>query len=189
VSPADCRLNVFPSLDIATDIWIKGSKFNLESLFEDPALAAKYQTGSLVIARLAPQDYHRFHSPVTGRLTNYKVIEGAYYTVNPIAINKSIDVYCQNKRLVTEIRTKEFDDVCFVAVGATMVGSICMTAEEESKVHKGDELGYFAFGGSTTLVFFQHGRINYDDDLVVNSLKPIETLVKVGDSLGTAKPV
>jgi len=187
VSPADCRLNVFPSIDIATDIWIKGSKFNLESLFSSPELAAKYETGSLVIARLAPQDYHRFHSPVKGKLTSYNVIDGAYYTVNPIAINKSIDVYCQNKRLVTEIDTKEFGDVCFVAVGATMVGSICMTAEEGSHVHKGDELGYFAFGGSTTLVFFQHNRINFDDDLVVNSLKPIETLVKVGNSLGRAQ--
>lgn len=56
----------------------------------------------------------------------------------------------------------------------------------DSKIKKGDELGYFAFGGSTCLVLFKHGTISFDKDLMINSAKPIETLIKVGDRIGTA---
>mmetsp|Transcript_5655 Transcript_5655/g.6951 ORF Transcript_5655/g.6951 Transcript_5655/m.6951 type:complete len:117 (+) Transcript_5655:1335-1685(+) len=114
------------------------------------------------------------------------MIDGTYFTVNPIAINQKIDVYGKNKRLVTSIETKEFGKVLFVAVGATMVGSINMTVQPKQSVKKGDELGYFAFGGSTCLVLFKQGSIAFDNDLMVNSAKPIETLIKMGDRIGTA---
>jgi phosphatidylserine decarboxylase len=65
-----------------------------------------------------------------------------------------------------------------------MVGSIVHTAKEGQRVKKGDELGYFAFGGSTVLLFFLPGVIEFDADLLVNSNKPIETLIKMGDSIG-----
>jgi len=48
-------------------------------------------------------------------------------------------------------------------------------------------MGYFAFGGSTILVLFQKDKIKFDEDLLVNSAKPIETLVKMGESIGTCK--
>lgn len=83
-----------------------------------------------MIARLAPQDYHRFHSPVTGELQKFSFIKGNYYTVNPIAVKEnSVEVFCENKRLVTTIDTSDFGQVAFVAIGATMVGSINMTKE------------------------------------------------------------
>lgn len=127
VSPADCRLSVYPSIEKATQLWIKGKKFTLDNLLQDEALAGMFHGGSIVIARLAPQDYHRFHSPVTGILQEFVNISGGYYTVNPIAVNKPFDVFCGNKRLTTTIETSDFGQVCFVAIGATMVGSINMT--------------------------------------------------------------
>ncbi|EGC36631.1 hypothetical protein DICPUDRAFT_77743 [Dictyostelium purpureum] len=185
VCPADCRLNVFSTIKISTELWIKGKSFSLQSLVQDEKLAQEFEDGSLVIARLAPQDYHRFHVPVDGVIGRSIPIDGELYTVNPIAIRENVDVYCENKRVVTEIISNEFEKVLFVSVGATLVGSIQLTnATPGQKVKKGDELGYFAFGGSTILLLFKKNTIEFDNDLLVNSLKPIETLVKVNTSLG-----
>lgn len=185
-SPADARLNVFPTITEAQRIWIKGAHFTLASLLQNADLAKRYEGGSLVIARLAPQDYHRFHVPCNGRLLPFTPIDGTYYTVNPVAINTSVDVYTENKRVVCPIESPEFGLVTFVAIGATMVGSIHFTTSAGQTVVKGDEHGYFAFGGSTVLVLIEPGRIEFDADLLANSAKPLETLVKMGVSLGRA---
>jgi len=184
VSGADCRLNVFPNLDQAKKVWIKGQKFSLNDLVGDE-LSKEFQGCSLVIFRLAPQDYHRFHSPVDGVVGPFKPYpDGALFTVNPIAIRENVDVYTENKRIVTTITSPQFGRVIFIAVGATMVGSIQMTVKEGDSVKRGDEMGYFAFGGSTVLVMFKPMTIQFDQDLLLNSTKPIETLVRVGDRIG-----
>jgi phosphatidylserine decarboxylase len=58
--------------------------------------------------------------------------------------------------------------VAYIAIGATMVGSILWTAAVGQAVKKGDELGYFAFGGSTLVTLLEKGRICWDEDLVQN---------------------
>lgn len=80
-SPADCRLTAFPTIDLATQYWIKGEGFTLERLLGDAELARTMNGGEMVIARLAPQDYHRWHAPVSGTVERIKDISGAYYTV------------------------------------------------------------------------------------------------------------
>jgi len=185
VSPADCRLNAYQTMDDATRFWIKGKGFTLKTLLDDDALATKFTNCSIVISRLAPQDYHRYHIPVDGVLGNFKHIDtGVYYTVNPIAINQQINVYGENKRCIVPIETKEFGTVIYVAVGATLVGSINMTRKPGDTVKRGEELGYFAFGGSTVLVLFQAGTIEFYADLVTNSNMQRETLVSVGSKIG-----
>jgi phosphatidylserine decarboxylase len=186
VSPADSRLNVFVTIEEAQKVWIKGQHFNLASLLQDVDLAKHYEGGSLVIARLAPQDYHRFHSPVNGTIRSFTPIDGTYFTVNPVAVKTSMDVYTENKRVVCPIETDEFGLVTFVAIGATMVGTITFTTKVGDKVKKGDEHGFFAFGGSTVLLLFPPNSIEFDKDLVVNSANALETLVKVGTSIGRA---
>ena len=80
-SPADCRLTAFPTIDLATKYWIKGEGFTLERLLGDAELAKMMDGGEMVIARLAPQDYHRWHAPVSGTVEMVRDIPGAYYTV------------------------------------------------------------------------------------------------------------
>jgi phosphatidylserine decarboxylase len=183
-SPADCRLNVFETITSATDIWIKGKNFNLQNLLLDGNLATIFDGGSLAICRLAPQDYHRFHIPLNCSIGETVYHDGAYYTVNPIAIRENIDVYTENRRAVTLLHSEAFGLVAFVAVGAAMVGSIVLTSKKNDHVVKGDEHGYFAFGGSTVLLLFQRGTISFDHDLIVNSKKPIETYVRMGNAIG-----
>eukprot|EP01120_Amphizonella_sp_Union-15-10_P008327 TRINITY_DN2983_c0_g2_i1.p1 TRINITY_DN2983_c0_g2~~TRINITY_DN2983_c0_g2_i1.p1 ORF type:complete len:236 (+),score=30.98 TRINITY_DN2983_c0_g2_i1:1-708(+) len=185
VSPADCRLHVFETLERAKEIWIKGRNFGLSQLLKDPALEKEFNSCSVLIARLAPQDYHRFHFPITCRLAQRRDPQGScYYTVNPVAVRNVIDVYSENKRVLSVLESKEFGRVLFIAIGATMVGSINFTVNVGANVKKGSEYGYFAFGGSTILLLFSKGKIKFDEDLILNSSKQLETLVKMGESVG-----
>lgn len=186
VSPADCRSVVFNSITSATEIWIKGQNFSLQRLFGDayPAEVDRFQGGSIGVFRLAPQDYHRFHIPVDGTLGTPKPIEGQYYTVNPMAIRSNLDVYGENVRVLVPVESPIFGKVMIVCVGAMMVGSTVITALPNTKVSRTDELGYFKFGGSTILLIFEPGKMVFDEDLVENSKSSVETLVRVGSSIG-----
>jgi phosphatidylserine decarboxylase len=195
VSAADCRLSAFATVDEATRCWIKGRKFSLKGLLADGSkrvkgdasdtLAPEFEGGSMFIFRLAPQDYHRFHLPVSGTIRCIRHVRGKLYTVNPIAVASTYaNVFTQNKRAVVIIDSPQFGPVAVVCIGATMVGSIEFTAEEGKAYSKGDELGYFAFGGSTVITVFARGKIAIDEDLLHNSGKSLETLVKMGVRLG-----
>ncbi|KAK9317608.1 phosphatidylserine decarboxylase-domain-containing protein [Lipomyces starkeyi] len=185
-SPADCRTVVFESIDKATQIWVKGREFSLERLFGAayPDEVKNFVGGAMGIFRLAPQDYHRFHIPVDGVLGRPKLIEGAYYTVNPMAIRSDLDVFGENVRVLVPIDSDEFGRVMIVCIGAMMVGSTVITAKEGQRVCRTEELGYFQFGGSTLLLFFQPGKLYFDSDLVSNSKDSLETLIRVGMSIG-----
>lgn len=182
VSPADCRSVVFNRMDEATQIWVKGREFSVERLLGNtfPEDAKRYQNGALGIFRLAPQDYHRFHVPVDGIMDKPKLIEGEYYTVNPMAIRSALDVYGENVRVVVPIDSVAHGRVMVICVGAMMVGSTVITRNIGEKVARAEELGYFKFGGSTILLLFEPGVMKFDDDIVDNSSGAVETLV--GDS-------
>lgn len=186
VCPADARTLAFESVEAATQLWIKGKGFTLGRLLDDDALGAEFTGGVVVVSRLAPQDYHRFHSPVTGRLVGTRAIAGDYYTVNPRAVRGPIAVFSQNTRVICRLDTPAFGRVVFVAIGATMVGSVNITAAVGAPVEKGGELGYFAFGGSTVVTLFAPRAAVVEADIAANSRVPVETLCRVGSALATA---
>ncbi|KAH7671062.1 Phosphatidylserine decarboxylase protein [Dioscorea alata] len=187
VCAADSRLMAFKSVDDSLRLWIKGRKFSIQGLLGVDLSSQAFMHGSLVIFRLAPQDYHRFHLPVSGVIESFLEIPGCLYTVNPIAVNsKYCNVFTENKRTVSIISTKEFGKVAFVAIGATMVGSMTFVRKQGDYVHKGDEFGYFEFGGSTVICIFEKDAIQIDEDLVANSERSLETLVSVGMKLGSS---
>ncbi|KAL2115816.1 hypothetical protein VTJ04DRAFT_10071 [Mycothermus thermophilus] len=187
VSPADCRSVVFNRIEQATKVWIKGREFSVRRLLGSayPEDVGRYENGgALGIFRLAPQDYHRFHIPVDGVLGDIRTIAGEYYTVNPMAIRSALDVYGENVRVLVPIDSPEFGRVMIICVGAMMVGSTVITRKAGETVKRGEELGYFKFGGSTLVLLFEPGRMVFDDDLVDNSNTALETLIRVGMSVG-----
>ncbi|VAH85765.1 unnamed protein product [Triticum turgidum subsp. durum] len=114
---ADCRLMAYSSVDESTRFWIKGRKFSIEGLLGADAHHNAFKNGSLVIFRLAPQDYHRFHVPVSGTVEKFVEIPGCLYTVNPIAVNsKYCNVFTENKRVISIISTSEFGKVCLLSL-------------------------------------------------------------------------
>lgn len=184
ISPADGKVLAFPSLKDVRSFFVKGSEFTAQSFLNNPTLAQKYADGAMLIVRLAPVDYHRFHFPATGKITASTVIKGHYFSVSPLALKKSLEIFCQNQREYSILTTQDHGDILFSEVGATMVGSIIHTYTPNTTINKGDEKGYFAFGGSTVVLLFEKGKITFSQDLIENTQKGIETVVKMGETIG-----
>lgn len=140
-----------------------------------------------MIVRLAPVDYHRFHFPTEGIISSSKLIEGYYYSVSPYAIRKNFRIFLENKREYSVLKTKKFGDVLLSEIAATMVGGIEQTYRAEEKVKKGQQKGYFYFGGSTCIVIFEKDKIQMDEDILENSRKGLETKVYMGEKIGTVR--
>jgi phosphatidylserine decarboxylase len=184
VFPADGRHLGFAKASEVEGVFVKGQKFDLERLLGDSDLAARYADGSAVFSRLCPVDYHRFHFPVAGVPGNARLINGPLYSVNPLALRDRLAILWENKRFVTEIETDELGKVLVLEIGATNVGSVNLTYVPTRAVKKGEEKGYFAFGGSATFTIFEPGRVKLADDLLEQSAQQRELYAKVGDYMG-----
>lgn len=137
-----------------------------------------------MILRLCPTDYHRFHFFDSGVCEQTRKIEGHYYSVNPVALQKVQKLFCQNKREWSIFHSNNFGEVVYVEVGATCVGSIIQTYTPGEKVKKGDEKGYFKFGGSTVVLFFEKDKITIDKDILNQSAQGYESSVLFGETIG-----
>lgn len=184
VFPADGRHLGFQRLSETKGIFVKGAVFDLRKLCGNDGLAARYQHGSIVLSRLCPVDYHRYHFPVSGTPTRSTLINGALYSVNPLALRRNINYLTENKRSYCLIESSEFGQVLMFEVGATCVGSFEYTYSAGVPVQKGDEKGYFKFGGSETITLFEPGRIQLADDLLENSEQGRELYARMGDVMG-----
>lgn len=184
VSPGDGKLLAFNHISEVNEFFVKRGRFKLSSFLKNSNIAKKYYGGQLLILRLAPTDYHRFHFPLAGTPTEMTDINGAYYSVSPIALQKYfLRVFNENKRAFCELNT-DYGSILLAPVGATMVGSILDTYTPNEPVNKGDEMGYFAFGGSTILMALEPGNLILDHDLVDNTAKGFETAVQMGEQIG-----
>jgi phosphatidylserine decarboxylase len=183
ISPADGKILAYSNISNSNFI-IKGYRFDVRTFLDDTNLAKKYKSGSLVVIRLAPYDYHRFHFPVNGKILSPTLIDGDLYSVNPMALRQMADIFLLNKREYTIISTKQFGDVIMAEVGATMVGSIIQTYTGDN-ILKGKEKGYFKFGGSTVVLLFEENKIIIDSDLLKNTENGLETEVKMGERIAS----
>lgn len=178
---ADGRHFAIRNIDETQTIYAKGQRFSVEGLLGDQGLARAFAGGCAIISRLCPVDYHRFHSPVSGRIVSQQLIGGDLYSVNPIALSQKIDYLWRNKRILTIIDTEKFGRVAYVAIGATCVGSIRMTAQAETSIEKGDELGFFEFGGSCVITVYESGKIELAEDLSYAAQRGWELYAQVRD--------
>ena len=187
VFPADGRHLCVPDLSRCDGLFVKGKLFDLQTLLGDVTLARDFADGSLVVSRLCPVDYHRFHFPTSGHAGPSHVINGPLFSVNPIALRQNIHILDTNKRAISVLKTESLGKVLLLEIGATNVGSICQTYQADAAVSKGDEKGHFQFGGSSTISIFQAGRVQFDEDLLSNSSKRTELYARMGDRMGEAK--
>jgi phosphatidylserine decarboxylase len=188
VFPADGRHLGFPDASKIEGVFVKGQRFDLARLIGDEELAKRYERGTVVLSRLCPVDYHRFHFPLAGGASETRLLNGPLYSVNPIALRRNLGYLWENRRTITTLATQEFGTVLLLEIGATNVGSIVQTYRPETTVAKGEEKGYFCFGGSSTLLLFEPGRVQLAADLLEQSRNQTELYARVGDRLGTAAP-
>jgi len=185
VSPGDGRLIAFENVAALGNFFVKGKEFTLPEFLEDEQLANKYENASLLVLRLAPNDYHRFHFPYDGVPEEAVKIKGSYYSVSPIAVAKNFTkVFSENKRDYCILKTEDKGDILLAPVGATMVGSIIETYTPNQAVKKGDEMGYFAFGGSSIVLLIDKDKMTIDNDILENTNNKLETLVRMGEKIG-----
>ena len=185
VSPADGRLRLFLGADADSPFPLKGARRNLREVF-GPAGAPPVSGGryDVAVVRLAPVDYHRFHFPCDCRTPDaVRVVPGAYHSVNPIALVRRPDVYAENERQIVRAEA-DFGPFWLVDVGAFGVGTIVQTYAGTEHA-KGDEKGYFKFGGSTVVLVVPAGALVFDGDLVRNSADGLETLVRCRERIAS----
>jgi len=161
---------------IATDVarqdrfWIKGQPYSLQDMLANDESVGQFVGGTVYQAFLTAMNYHRWHSPVAGTIVRAFVVDGTYYSE---AISESWDALQppDSQPYMAHVATRaiilvDADDpviglVALVAVGIAEVSSCVIgpTIAPGCHVAKGEELGYFQFGGSTYCLVFRPGAI------------------------------
>lgn len=183
ISPSDGKVSAY-EITSSNVFVVKNSVYTIESLLRDSKLAKRYIGGTAFIIRLTPDDYHRYCYCTDGEKSHDRTIKGRLHTVNPI-INKYITAYKENSREYCLIRTKSIGDVIQMEVGAMFVGRISNKHPYGRRlVRKGEEKGYFEFGGSTIILLAEKGKIVADEDLLINTREGFETKILQGETIG-----
>lgn len=183
ISPCDSKLTALPITEDCR-FRLKQTEYSVASLLKDPALARAFLGGYALIFRLTVDDYHRYCHIADGVREDYRRIPGVLHTVNPIA-NDCFPIYKENAREFTVLHTDVFGDVAVMEVGALLVGKI-VNHPGQATVRRGEEKGYFRFGGSTVVVLLRKGAAEIDPDILENSRMETETVVRMGEKIGTA---
>ncbi len=159
---------------------VKGGFLTAKALLGVGNLSGKLSNGPMLIARLCPVDYHRFHFPDDGKILETYRVEGSLHSVNPTALKFKGDIFATNERQISILETGSFGTLAYVEVGALCVGKIVQTHDSVS-FKRGDEKGYFHFGASTVIVMGEPGRWKPSSDILENSQIGREVFIRLGD--------
>jgi phosphatidylserine decarboxylase len=152
--------------------WVKGQPYSVAHMLVDDPWADQFVGGTIYQAFLSALSYHRWHSPVDGRIAKAYVQDGTYYSESPA---EGYDPAGPNESqgYITEVATRamifiEADNpaiglICVLPVGMAEVSTCEITVYQGQHVKKGDPLGMFHFGGSTHCLMFRPGvRLDFD---------------------------
>ena len=183
---AEGRYFAWESLDRLTTVPVKGYQLNRKQLLENRHMDPLFKDGPAMVCRLAPVDYHRFHFMDDGEVVDSWRILGDLDSVNPLSLSKNPGVHMENERQVTILSTKRFGTIAMIEVGAICVGKIVQTYTGDS-FNRGQEKGYFKFGGSTVIILGEKGAWKPSQDILDQSAKGFETLIGLGDPIAEVK--
>ena len=183
ISPCDGRLLHY-IIDHQLVMSVKGKSFTLLDLLKDQSLAQRYLGGTCLIFRLTPADYHRFCYLDSGSQSKITSINGLLHSVSPLSLDKLIPVFTENHRQYSILDTRHFGNVLHMDVGALVVGKIHQHHKDGAPISRGQEKGYFEFGGSTIILLLERGEVVLDHDILQYSLQGVETLVHMGERIG-----
>lgn len=179
IAPADSKLLVYRiTKNLKMDI--KNSIYSVDEMLKDRDLSKEYENGLCLVYRLTVDDYHRYCYIEGGKVTGQKKIKGKLHTVS--SISRDYKVYVENQREYQVIHTKYAGAIVQMEVGAMLVGKI---VNRQSKIAlRGEEKGYFSYGGSTVIVFIKADKVAIDEDIMKHSQEQTETKVKYGEAVG-----
>jgi phosphatidylserine decarboxylase len=160
------------NVQLRDQFWIKDQPYSLAHMMADDALAQQFAGGTIYQAFLSATSYHRWHSPVSGRIVKTRVIDGSYYAQTP-AVGFDPAGPNESQGYITQVASRglvfiEADNpkiglMAVMFIGMAEVSSNDITVYEGQHVSKGDQLGMFHFGGSThTLMFRPQVKLDFD---------------------------
>ncbi len=180
---SEARYYGFESVSPTQQLPVKGVGLMASELVGDREKARPFVDGPVLLARLCPVDYHRYHYPDDGTTYDHFPVHGRFHSVNPVALEYKSDIFITNERRVSLLETKNFGKLAYVEVGAIMVGRIIQSHDEARPFKRGDEKGYFLFGGSTVIVLGEKGRWKPDADILDQTRQNRETYIRLGQRL------
>lgn len=183
---AEARYFGYDAVSDETRVPVKGKYLNPAKILDNEELAKDFVGGPLLIARLCPVDYHRYHYIDNGKTLHNYQIKGELHSVNPAALKFKSDIFLANERRVSILETENFGKLAYVEVGAVCVGKIVQSHDESIPFKKGEEKGYFLFGGSTVILMGEKGKWKPSEDILSNTSKGLETYIHLGDEIGAS---
>lgn len=199
VAPADATFAGQWEIRSSAGVTAKGLHWHVDELLADSPYRQRFKNGMFMHAFLGPNDYHRLHAPVSGTVLEARVIPGQVY-LEVAAVPDSTQAaghqlelrrhfsapnsvgyqFSQARGLV--VLDSPVGLVAVLPIGMCQVSSVILTAEEGVALRKGEELGYFQFGGSDVVVLFE-ARCN-----VCFTAQP-DTHYRMGSKIAQAYPV
>jgi phosphatidylserine decarboxylase len=168
---------------------IKGHSLKPDRILGSAERAERYLGGPVILARLSPVDYHHVHYFDDGRTLSDHRLGESLWTLNWKALRAKPDILFRNERSIHFLGTQNFGNLAFVEVGAMTVGRILQIHPLDQPFRRGEEKSLFTFGGSAVVVFGERGRWRPCDDVLKNTQKGVETLVRLGDTIAAASGV
>lgn len=165
--------------------WLKGQSYSLYDMFNrNDEYAKLFEGGTVYQAFLGPTDFHRWHSPIKGTITDIVVVEGTYYAVLPddgaeqddpelakgdprgALIRSQPFLTIEATRVLFYIESEDIGTMCFIAVGMAEVSTCQVRVKKGQAVVPGMELGMFHFGGSSHALVFPKGIYFEEEEAV-----------------------
>lgn len=202
VSPVEATpYRIAHSVRRQDEFWIKGEPYSLDDMLAGDPAAATFEGGTVFQAFLSALNYHRWHSPVSGTVVRAEVVPGTYYSESDAqGVGSGAAQPTHSQGYMAHVATRailhiEADDPALGLVAVLFIGmsdvSSCIIGDETTvgaHVAKGQELGYFQYGGSTSCTVFRPGAIeSFALDALPQAPDEQPTLLHVRSHLATAR--
>jgi phosphatidylserine decarboxylase len=172
ISPCDALITEFGSLDETRALQIKGMSYCVNELLGDaidPEQKARVTHGDFINFYLSPRDYHRYHVPTNCRVLKSVHIPGKLYPVNMPSLNRRVDLFIENERVVIECESTQGKRFYMILVGALNVGKMQVAFEPAIRtnseitepvaysydslyLNKGEDFGCFEMGSTIVMI-------------------------------------
>ena len=182
----------------ATDqFWLKTQNYSIQFMLNNDPLAQQFIGGTVYQAFLSNMNYHRYHSPVNGRVVKSYVVDGGFYTEcramdwDDEGDNKSQGYLTETQTralIFIESTNKYIGLMCFIGVGMGDVSSCELNVYEGQKLKKGQQTGTFHIGGSTHCLLFRPG-VNVNFDLRGQTPNLDSTIIPINSKIATVDRV
>lgn len=154
----------------AQDIfWLKEQMYSLTDMLRN-RYVERFVGGSVFQSFLSGADYHRWRAPIAGAVRYAEVVDGLMFSEAEAAgYDPTAGTYSQGYEASVNTRGLVFIEspdpaigmVCVMPIGITEISSVTITVKAGDSIRKGDELGYFSYGGSSMVLVFQPGAIDH----------------------------